>query len=70
MDLGVIANMKAMYKRRIQNAARISAKNVSDVREFVKELKIFDAILHCKVAWEAVSPDTIMKYLKKSGVHD
>ena len=35
-----------------------------------KKLTIFDAILHCKNAWDAVSPETIVKCFRHSGVYD
>ena len=46
------------------------AKSVTDVRQFVSQLSIFDAILHCKNAWDAVSPETIVKCFRKSGLCD
>ena len=64
MDLGVIANLKTKYKRSIHNQARIMVKTVKDVREFMSKLTTFDAILHCKNAWDAVSPETIVKCLR------
>ena len=70
MDFGVIANLKAKYKQCTHNQARIMAKTVKDVREFVSKLTIFDAIIHCKNAWDAMSPETIVKCFKNSGVYD
>ena len=46
------------------------AKSVKDVRQCVTQLTIFDAILHCKNAWGAISPETIVKCFKHSSVHD
>ena len=46
------------------------AKTVKDVKDFVSQLTIFDAILHCKNAWDAVSPETIVKCFRHSGVYD
>ena len=44
MDLGVITSLKSKYKQCIHNQARIMAKNVKDVKEFVSQISIFDAI--------------------------
>ena len=38
------------------NAARIKAKSAQNVMDIVRDIKIFDAILHAKVAWEAIDP--------------
>ena len=46
------------------------AKTVEDVRQFVSQLTIFDAIIHCKNAWDAVSPETIVKCFNNSGIFD
>ena len=45
-------------------------KSVADVRQFVSQLTIFDAILHCENTWDATSPETIVKCFGKSGVYD
>ena len=44
MDWGVITSLKSKYKQRIHNQARIMAKTVKDVKEFVSQISIFDAI--------------------------
>ena len=36
----------------------------------VKEIKIFDVILHAKVAWEAIDPETIAKCFRYSGIQE
>ena len=36
--------------------------------EIIREIKIFDAILHAKVAWEHVDPQCIIKCFKWGGV--
>ena len=36
----------------------------------MSQLTIFDAILHCKNVWDAVTPETIVKCFKSSGVYD
>ena len=38
--------------------------------DILREIKIFDAILHAKVAWEQVSPECISKCFKCSGILD
>ena len=43
---------------------------MKDVQQFVSQLTIFDAIFHCKNTWDAVSPETIVKCFKNSGVYD
>ena len=70
MDLGVIANLKSKYKRRVHNQVRIMAKTVENVRQFISQLTIFDAILHCKNAWDAMSAETIIKCFNHSGIFD
>ena len=55
MDLGVIANLKSKYKWHVHNQARIMAKTVKDVKDFVSQITIFDTILHCKNAWMCVT---------------
>ena len=69
MDQGVITTLKKKYNKRMLNLARIKAKTASDVHEIIKEIKIFDAILNVKVAWEAIDPETIQKCLRQTGVH-
>ena len=51
------------------NEARIKAKTAQCVAEIVKEIKIFDAILHAKVALDAIDSSTIVKCFKRSGIH-
>ena len=65
----MIANLKKRYNKWTLNLARAKVKDVKDVSEFVKEIKIFDAILSAKVAWESVPPTTIEKCFRKSGVY-
>lgn len=50
--------------------ARIKAKSAEKVQDIVKEIKIFDAIVHAKVAWESTDPETIKKCFSHSGVRD
>ena len=66
----MIANLKAKYKRRVHNQARIMEKTVKDIREFVAQITIFDAILHSKNAWDSVSAETIVKCFRYSGVYN
>ena len=66
----MIANLKAKYKRRIHNQARIMTKTVKDVHQFVSQLTIFDAILHCKNAWDAITSETIVKCFNNSGIYN
>ena len=70
MDLGVITNLKAKYKRRVHDQARIMAKTVENVRQFMSKLTIFDAILHCKNSWDSVSAETSVKCFNNSGIYD
>ena len=70
MDQGVIANLKTNYAKCILNVACIKTRKVKDVSEIIQEIKIFDAILHAKVALEQVDPECIMKCFKYSGVLD
>ena len=70
MDLGVIANLKAKYKRRVYHQGRIMLKTVKDVQQFVSQLAIFDAILHCKNALDSVIPETIIKCFNNSGIYN
>ena len=70
MDQGVITNLKKNYAKCMLNVAHIETRRVTDVTEILKEIKIFDAVLHAKVAWEQVHPDCITKCFKRSGVLD
>ena len=70
MDQGVIANLKKNYTKRMLNVARMEARKASNVTDIIKEIKIFDAILHAKVAWEGVSSECIQHCFKQSGIMD
>ena len=70
MDQGVIATLKKKYAKRVLNAARIKAKSTQNVQEIVKGIKIFDAILHAKIAWESITPETIIKCFQHSGIQE
>ena len=61
MDQGVIANLKKNYAKHMLNVDHIETKKAKDVTDIVREIKIFDAILHAKVAWEQVKPECILK---------
>ena len=52
------------------NEARIKAKTADGVADIIREIKIFDAILHAKVAWDAIEPETIIKCFKHSDVDE
>ena len=53
MDQGVIANLKKNYAKKMYvKCDKNWDKRTIDVTEITKEIKIFDAILHAKVAWE------------------
>ena len=64
MDQGVIANLKKKYNKKMLNIARIKAKTSQCITDIVKDKKIFDAILHAKVAWETIEAETIAKCFK------
>ena len=70
MDQGVIATLKKKYAKCMLNTTRIKSKSAQHVTDIVKEIKIFDAILLAKVAWEAIEPETIIKWFKHSGVQE
>ena len=70
MDQGVIANLKKKYNKRMLNVARIKAKTSQWVTDIVKEIKIFDTILHARGAWEAIEPETTAKCFKWSGIQE
>ena len=70
MDQGVIANLKKNYTKRTLNVARIKAKKAQSVTDIIKEIRIFDAILHTKVAWEAIDPQCIIKCFDQSSITD
>ena len=70
MDQGVIAALKKKYNKSMLNMARIKAKTASGVHNIIREIKIFDAILHAKVTWEAIDSMTIQKCFKQSGVQE
>ena len=70
MDQGLIATLKNKYNKRVLNVARIKAKSAEGVADIVREIKIFDAILHAKVAWEAIDPETIAKCFRHSGIQE
>ena len=61
MDQGVIAALKKKYNRCMLNEAGIKAKSAAGVADIVKDIKIFNAVIHAKVAWEAIDPQTIVK---------
>ena len=56
------------YAKHILNVAHIETRKVKDVTEIIKKIKIYDAILHTKVAWEQVDPQCIIKCFRHSGV--
>ena len=68
MDQGMIANLKEKYNKRMLNIARINASQC--IADIVKDIKIFYAILHGKVAWEAIEAETIAKCFKCSGIQE
>ena len=68
MDQGVIANLKKNYAKCMLNVAHIETRKAKDVSEIIREIKIFDAILHAKVAWEQVNSQCIIRCFKQSGV--
>ena len=70
MDQGVIATLKKKYAKHTLNAARIIAQSAQSVTDIVKDIKIFDAIINAKVAWEAIEPETIIKCFKHSGIQE
>ena len=70
MDQGVIANFKKKYTKRMSNMARIAAQSVKDVTEFVKNISVFDAVMHAVIAWNGVTPETIKNCFRKSRVYD
>ena len=69
MDQGITATLKKKYSKRMLNMARIKAKTAMDVQEIIRYIKIFDAIINAKVAWEAIDPETIAKCFRRSSVH-
>ena len=70
MDQGVIANLKQKYNKRMSNMAHIKTKTAKGVHEIIKDIKIFDSILHAKVIWEAIDPITIQKCFRQSGIQE
>ena len=70
MDQDVTAALKKKYTKHMLNASRIKAKSAQHVTEIVKDIKIFNAILHAKVIWEAIEPEIIIKCFKHSGIQD
>ena len=68
MDQGVIANLKKNYTKCMLNMARMEATKASSITDIIKEIKIFDAILHAKVTWEGVEPQCIRCCFKQSGI--
>ena len=68
MVQGVIANLRKNYAKRMLNVACMETRRVKNVTEIIREIKIFDAILHAKVATEQVDPLCIIKCFKWSGV--
>ena len=68
LDQGIIKTLKTHYHKRVRNDARIAIKDVSDINDFAKKINIFDAILNTKLAWDAVSPDTIIKCFARCGI--
>ena len=70
MDQGVITNLKTKYAKHMFNVARAQVKNptVQRVTKIVKDISIFDGIIHAKCAWDAVDPETIVKCFAKSRI--
>ena len=68
MDQDVIATLKKSYNKRMLNVARIKAKTTQSVIEIVKDIKIFDAILHVIVAWSSIELKTIVKCFRHCGI--
>ena len=52
----------------MQNDARVLIQDVKDVTEFTKKINIFDAIINTKLAWDAVSSDTIKHCFAEAGI--
>ena len=70
MDQGVIANLKAKFKKIMMNSSRSQVHSVKDVTEMAKGITIFDAICNTNLALHAVDPSTIVKCFNRSGVYD
>ena len=69
MDQGVIVTLQKKYNKQMLNLARIKVKTAQGVADIIKDVKIFDAIINVKVAWEAIDPETIIKCFKCTGGH-
>ena len=67
MDQGVIANLKQKYNKCMLNMARIKAKSATKVKDIIRDIKIFNAILH---AWESINPETIKNCFRRSGAQE
>ena len=50
--------------------AHIKTKSAQGVHDIIKGIKIFDAILHAEVAWEATDQMAIQKCFKHSGIRE
>ena len=46
IDQGVTATLKQKYNKRMLNMACIKTKTAQGIHEILKDIKIFDAILH------------------------
>ena len=69
MDQGIIQTFKLKYRKRqlqhvIAQAELYPSKSGTEV---LKGITLFECIFWCKVAWEAIAPETIQKCFAKCG---
>ena len=67
LDQGIIASLKARYKRLMMLELVSSMSDADSMTELAKKVTIFDAILNTKLAWDGVSTEGIVKCWKKAG---
>ena len=68
MDQGVVANLKKNYAQRMLNVTCMEARKAKTATDIIREIKIFDAILHANVAWEGVTAGCIQRCFHRTGV--
>lgn len=67
MDQGVIASLKAKYKRLMMTHICLRMKESTSVTDLAKKVRIYDAILRTKTAWDEVAPGTLVKCFARCG---
>jgi hypothetical protein len=67
LDLGIIKNFKALYRKLLLTSAVAGSNNFQPITEFLKSINILDAVLWITHAWNKVNPEQITRCFAKAG---